>query len=124
MLDYSGWLDAFNNKEYDLIMRFTWGPPYDPHTIISGSFYSAQRDVSYTNAELDPLIDAVLLSTNEEERQAIYQQIWAHLDSQAAIVPLVYPQRIYAHRAEVSAFRLGGTEYDLAYAVQNVRITE
>lgn len=124
MMDYSGWLDAFNNKDYDLIMRFSWGTPYDPHTILAGAFHGDRTDVSYTSPELDPLIDAVLLSTNVEERQALYDQIWDYLDSNAAVVPLVYPQRVYAHRAEVTGFRLGGTEYDLAYAVQNVVITE
>jgi peptide/nickel transport system substrate-binding protein len=124
MLDYTGWLDAFNSNDYDLIMRFTWGSPYDPHTILAGAFSSKQVSVSYTHPELDSLIDAVLLATDEDKRRAIYEQVWSHLDSHAAVVPLVYPQRVYAHRTQVTGFELGGTEYDLAYAVRNVVITE
>ena len=127
LYDYSGWLDAFYAKDYDLIMRFSWGPPYDPHTLLAGAFYtdeSAESTISYAAPDLDPLIDAVLASTDETERQALYDQIWQHLDAQAAVIPLVYPERIYAVRNEVQGFRLGGTEYDLSYAVQEVTLAE
>ena len=127
LYDYSGWLDAFYAKDYDLIMRFSWGPPYDPHTLLAGAFYtdeSAESTISYASPDLDPLIDAVLAATDESERQALYDQIWQHLDTQAAVIPLVYPERIYAVRNEVQGFRLGGTEYDLSYAVQEVMLAE
>lgn len=127
LYDYSGWLDAFYAKDYNLIMRFSWGPPYDPHALLSGAFRTDERPestVSYSSPDLDPLIDVALASTDEAERQALYDQIWQHLDEQAAVIPLVYPQRIYAVRTEVQGFRLGGTEYDLSYAVQEVTLTE
>ncbi|MBI1295945.1 hypothetical protein GC175_13405 [bacterium] len=125
--DYSGWLDSFYARDYDLIMRFSWGPPYDPHTLLAGAFYtdeSTESTTSYASTELDPLIDAALASTDEAKRQEIYNQIWLHLDTNAAVVPLVYPQRVYAVRNEVAGFRLGGTEYDLSYAVQQVTVGE
>jgi len=125
LYDYSGWLDAFYAKDYDLIMRFSWGPPYDPHTLLAGAFYTddrAESTISYASPDLDPLIDAALASTDETERQALYDQIWQHLDEQAAVIPLVYPERVYAVRNEVQGFRLGGTEYDLSYAVQEVTL--
>lgn len=125
-MDYSGWLDAFYAKDYDLMMRFSWGPPYDPHSLLAGAFYtdvSEESTVSYADSALDQLIDAALASTVESERQEIYTQIWQRLDEQAAIIPLVYPQRVYAIRSEVEGFRLGGTEYDLAYAVQEATVT-
>ena len=127
LYDYSGWLDAFYAKDYNLIMRFSWGPPYDPHALLSGAFRTddnPESTISYAATDLDPLIDAALASTDEAERQAIYDQIWQHLDEQAAVIPLVYPERIYAVRNEVQGFRLGGTEYDLSYAVQEVTLAE
>lgn len=127
LYDYSGWLDSFYARDYNLIMRFSWGPPYDPHTLLAGAFYTDDRPestISYSSPDLDPLIDAALASTTETQRQALYDQIWQHLDEQAAVIPLVYPQRIYAVRKEVQGFRLGGTEYDLSYAVQHVTLAE
>ncbi len=126
-MDYTGWLDAFYAKDYNLIMRFSWGPPYDPHTLLAGAFYtdtSEESTISYADATLDPLVDAALASTDEVERQEIYNQIWQRLDDEAAVIPLVYPQRVYAVRGEVEGFRLGGTEYDSAYSVQEVVITK
>lgn len=123
--DYSGWLDSFYARDYNLIMRFSWGPPYDPHALLAGAFYTDERSestISYSSPELDLLIDAALASIDEDERQSIYDQIWQHLDDNAAVIPLVYPQRVYAMRSEVQGFRLGGTEYDLNYAVQQVLV--
>ena len=99
--DYSGWLDAFYAKDYDLIMRFSWGPPYDPHSLLSGAFYTDPAEdsaVSYSDSVLDQLIDSALASTDEQERQEIYNQIWQRLDEEAAVIPLLYPQRVYAVR--------------------------
>lgn len=123
--DYSGWLDAYKNRDYDLQMRFSWGPPYDPHTVLTGSFFSGAGEESapsYTHPDLDRLIEQVLVTTDEGTRQALYDQIWQHLDGHAAVIPLLYPPRVYAHGCEVVGFRLGGTEYDFAYAVQQVEI--
>ena len=125
-LDYSGWLDAFYARDYDMIMRFSWGPPYDPHSLLNGAFYTDPSEtptVSYANPDLDKLIDAVLASTNETERQEIYNQIWQTLDEEAAIIPLLYPHRVYAVRNEVEGFYIGGSEYEWALAVQDVAVT-
>lgn len=121
--DYSGWLDASTNGDYGLTMRFSWGPPYDPHTVLAGAFHTREGEfTSFCNPDLDGLIDSVLATTDDAQRQELYDQIWQLLDDEAAVVPLLYPQRVYALRNEVDGFRLGGTEYDIAYAVQDVVI--
>lgn len=123
--DYSGWLKAYQTKEYDLLMSFTWGPPYDPHTFLYGSFRSTphpQATLAYADTTLDGWLDAVLASIDTQARQTLYQHIWQYMDDNAVVIPLVAPQRLYAHRNEVEGFRLGGTEYDLAYALQHVVI--
>ena len=124
--DYSGWLDAFYARDYDMIMRFSWGPPYDPHALLTGAFYtdpSEEPTVSYSNPALDKLIDSALASTDEMKRQEIYNQIWQKLDEEAAVIPLVYPHRVYAVRDEIEGFQLGGSEYDWAFAVRDVAVT-
>ena len=121
--DYSGWLQAYQRGDYHVLMGFTWGPPYDPHTFVHGSFHSATAPTNvpaYTDATLDSLIDAVLASTEVQARQTLYDRLWHYMDTHAVVVPLLSPQRVYAHRRTVTGLRLGGTEYDLAYAVQQV----
>lgn len=123
LTDYSGWLQAYHAREGRLLMHFTWGPPYDPHTFVYGSFHTSldpQTVPAYADATLDGLIDTVLASTDEQVRQTLYQRIWQHLDDHAAVVPLLSPQRLYAHRHTVTGFRLGGTEYDLAYTLHQI----
>ncbi len=125
--DYSGWLDAYYANDFDLLMRFSWGPPYDPHSLLAGAFSNTageETTLSYADPILDDLISSALASTDEAERQEIYNQIWQLLDDEAAVIPLVYPQRVYAVSSDVEGFRLGGTEYDSAYSVQDVVITK
>ncbi|MEM9774987.1 MAG: nickel ABC transporter substrate-binding protein [Chloroflexota bacterium] len=124
--DYSGWLDVFYAEDYDLLMRFSWGPPYDPHSLLTGAFSSTSGEgntTAYSDPVLDELINTALASTDEAERQEIYNEIWQRLDDEAAVIPLVYPQRVYAVRSGVEGFLLGGTEYDSARSVQDVVIT-
>lgn len=125
LYDYSGWLQAYRSRDFALLMSFTWGPPYDPHTLLYGSFHSAPTAdamPAYTDAQLDGLIDMALASTDVPTRQTLYQRLWQYMDEQAVVIPLVSPQRLYAHRSTVTGLRLGGTEYDLAYALQQVAI--
>lgn len=123
LYDYSGWLKAYQSRDFYLLMGFTWGPPYDPHTLLHGSFHSnphIQTDLAYADTRLDGLIDAVLASTDVQARQLLYRQIWQYMDDNAVVIPLAAPQRLYAHHRAVEGFRLGATEYDLAYALQHV----
>lgn len=125
LTDYSGWLQAYQGRDCALVMSFTWGPPYDPHTFLHGSFRStadAKIMPAYADVTLDGLIDAVLASTDVPTRQGLYRQVWQYMDDHAVVIPLVSPHRLYAHRNTVAGFRLGGTEYDLAYALQHVTV--
>lgn len=114
LVDDSGWLDAYSNRSYDLLMNITWGSPYDPHSSLSGVFSSASSaTVAYTDPTLDGLIEQALSATDETERAAVYRQIWARLDEQAAVAPIVSSSRVYALRAGVEGFTMAGTEYEL-----------
>ena len=124
--DYSGWLDALYTNDYSLIVRSSYGPPYDPHTLMSSAFYTDTNEdhyMSYFDSDLDQLIDSALASTDPQERQEIYDRMWRHLEDVSAIIPLVFPERVFAVRNEVEGFRLGGSEYDWAWGVEDVIIT-
>ena len=124
--DYSGWLDALYTNDYSLIVRSSYGPPYDPHTLMSSAFYTDTNEdhyMSYFDSDMDQLIDSALASTDPQERQEIYDRMWRHLEDVSAIIPLVFPERVFAVRNEVEGFRLGGSEYDWAWGVEDVIIT-
>lgn len=122
LLDYSGWLDAYYQRSYDLLMNITWGAPYDPHSSLSGVFSSTSSStIAYSDPELDGLIAAALAARDEAERTSLFQRIWARLDEQAAAVPLVSSSRVYALRSGVEGFTMAGTEYELN--LQGISIT-
>jgi nickel ABC transporter nickel/metallophore binding protein len=121
LLDYSGWIDAYSNKSYDLLMNITWGAPYDPHSSLSGVFSSTSgATIAYSDDTLDGLIAQALAEKDEAERSSIYEQIWRRMDEQAVVVPIVYSSRVYALRSGVEGFTMAGTEYELD--LQGVRI--
>jgi nickel transport system substrate-binding protein len=123
LLDYSGWLAAYAQKDYDLLMNITWGAPYDPHSSLAGVFSSASSStIAYADPDLDQLIAAALASRDEGERTSLFQRIWRHLDDQAAVAPLAYSSRVYALRKGVEGFVMAGTEYELN--LQGIRISE
>lgn len=122
LLDYSGWLDAYYQQSYDLLMNITWGAPYDPHSSLSGVFSSASSStIAYSDPELDQLIATALAARDDSERTSLFRQIWAHLDEQAAVVPVVSSSRVYALRSGVEGFTMAGTEYELN--LQGISIT-
>jgi nickel ABC transporter nickel/metallophore binding protein len=122
LLDYSGWLDAYYQRGYDLLMNITWGAPYDPHSSLSGVFSSTSSStIAYSDPELDQLIAAALAAPDEAERTSLFQRIWARLDEQAVVVPIVSSSRVYALRSGVEGFTMAGTEYELD--LQNISIT-
>jgi nickel ABC transporter nickel/metallophore binding protein len=121
LLDSGGWLDAYTNKSYDLLMNITWGAPYDPHSSLTGIFSSTSSGtIAYADATLDGLVVQALSATDETERAAVYREISMHLDAQAAVVPIVSSSRVYALRSGVEGFTMAGTEYELD--LQRVRI--
>lgn len=122
LLDYSGWLDAYAQQSYDLLMNITWGAPYDPHSSLSGVFSSASSaTIAYSDPELDQLIATALAARDEAERTSLFRRIWVRLDEQAAVVPIVSSSRVYALRSGVEGFTMAGTEYELN--LQGISIT-
>jgi ABC-type transport system substrate-binding protein len=114
LLDYTGWIAAYESKSYDILMNITWGAPYDPHSSLSGVFSSTSSStIAYANPELDTLISQALAAPDEAQRKELFGQIWKVLDAQAAVVPIVYSSRVYALGRNVEGFTMAGTEYEL-----------
>ena len=76
--------DSFLRRQKDgsfgMIVNATWGPPFEPHAMVgsmrhpSHADYMAQAGLPM-KADIDRMIDAVLATTNAEERQALYTDI-------------------------------------------------
>jgi nickel transport system substrate-binding protein len=109
--------DSFyrRQKEGDFGMIFsnTWGPPYEPHAMVSSMLVPSHADYMAQiglpmKAELDANIRAVFETTDAQKRQALYTDILTTLHTQAVYMPLYYMTMFEVHRAkELKNVRFG-----------------
>ena len=66
-------------------------------------------------------MDEVLVTTDETERQEIYDEIFKYIDEKALVAPLFQAERIYASRTCVKGFKIPPTDYILL-GMQDVEI--
>ena len=101
---------------YDLTFMGTYGAPYDPHGTIANlllsSVDSGPDGKIYMHPDLDPIIEAGLAAPGAD-REAGMQEIYDWLSENVAVVPLVVPQRLWAHNDRVGNFSIPPTAYDM-----------
>jgi nickel ABC transporter nickel/metallophore binding protein len=114
-VDDGAMIEAIKKGNFDMTLGLSYGSPYDPHSSVKDFFASTKNndDRYYTDPQLDQLIDQVLKTTTESDRQAQYSKIWQYMDDQAVAVPVLFSKRIYAVNKNVKGFKLAGTEYEL-----------
>ena len=82
------------------------------------STYAAGKSCFYNNPEFDALMDAARLSTDDSERQKLYEQADEILSRQDyGSIPLYYPYRVFAAQDYVTNFTVGNLIYHVAYDV-------
>ena len=115
-LDDATYHDRRQKFDYDLAFFTTYAAPYDPHGTLSAMLVSTADSGPdgkiFVSKELDGVIQSALLATGED-RKAKVQKIYDWLSQNAAICPLVYPQRLWAYNKRVKGFALPPTEYDM-----------
>lgn len=112
-LDSTAYADAATKRDFDLKFYPTYGPPYDPFGLLNNNFRTTEQINLYSAPELDQRIAVALTTTSDSERAAAYDQVWAELNANWAVAPLVELPRVWAIRTAVKGFVLGPTEYDL-----------
>jgi nickel transport system substrate-binding protein len=107
--------------EFGMIFSDTWGPPYEPHAMVSGMLvpahadYMAQVGLPMKN-QLDDSIRSVILTTDPAERAAIYKYILTTLHEQAVYLPLYYNAMFEVHRnSEVNSVRFGTDKFSVPF---------
>ena len=101
---------------YDLTFMGTYGAPYDPHGTIANlllsSVDSGPDGKIFMHADLDPIIETGLAAPGAD-REGAMQAIYDWLSMNSAVVPLVVPQRLWAHNDRVGNFSVPATAYDM-----------
>jgi len=105
---------------FGMIFNRTWGAPYDPHAFVSSmrapshADYQAQLGLP-DKPEIDALIGAVLLSTDEDRRQALYRDILTRLHEHAVYLPLTYLSAMAVARPEVEGIEFGALSSEIPF---------
>ncbi len=82
------------------------------------SDYSPAKSCFYNNPEFDALMDAARLSTDDAERQKLYEQADEILSRQDyGSIPLYYPYGVFAAQEYVTNFTVGNLIYHVAYDI-------
>lgn len=108
-VDFSTWLDMQGNGEFDAFM-LSWIGNIDPD-----DFYYAQHHSGggfnfqgYSNAEVDRLLDAARVETDQDARKALYDQAARIIVDEASYTYLYNPDNINAWRDEVMGYATRG----------------
>ncbi|MDJ0924141.1 MAG: ABC transporter substrate-binding protein [Acidimicrobiia bacterium] len=108
-VDFSTWLDMEANGEFDAFM-LSWIGNIDPD-----DFYYAQHHSEggfnfqgYSNSEVDSLLDAGRVETDQAARKALYDQAAQIIVDEASYIYLYNPDNINAWRDEVGGYMTRG----------------
>jgi nickel transport system substrate-binding protein len=91
--------------EFGMIFSDTWGPPNEPHAMVSSMLLPAHADYMAQiglpmKAELDRNIRTVFVTVDQDARAALYRAILSTLHEQAVYLPLYYPTMLDVYRGD------------------------
>ncbi|WNL39374.1 nickel ABC transporter substrate-binding protein [Halomonas sp. PAMB 3232] len=105
---------------FGMIFNRTWGAPFDPHAFISAmrapahADYQAQLGLS-DKPEIDALIGEILTSTDETQRQALYETLLTRLHEAAVYLPLTYASVLAVASPTVGEIRFGAMASEIPF---------
>ena len=112
----------YTSRDFDLQIYMTYPSEWSPEGMLTLQFtypsptlHSTSFDdeaITFGSPKLNDLIDEVITSRSEDERQSIYDQIFKEIYDDAACVPLYYCEKIFAMNSHVKGFEFGASEYD------------
>jgi nickel transport system substrate-binding protein len=107
--------------DFGMIFNDTWGPPYEPHAMVSSMLVTSHADYMAQiglpmKTQLDGNIRRVFVTTDVAERAALYRDILTTLHDQAVYLPLYYNTMFEVHRtAEMTGVRFGADQYHIPF---------
>jgi len=108
-VDFSTWLDMESNGEFDAFM-LSWIGNIDPDDFYYAQHHSAGgfNFQGYSNPEVDSLLEAARVETDQAARKELYDQAAALIVDDASYIYLYNPDNINAWRDEVKGYSTRG----------------
>ncbi|MEZ6025519.1 MAG: ABC transporter substrate-binding protein [Planctomycetota bacterium] len=108
---------------FDILLRDTYGVPYDPWVTLQAWFLkrpegrtASSSPPVWDDATLRDLILAAYTAPTAEERTQGLGRVQARIRSEAAVVPLLVPQQVIVSRAGLASVHADTNAYDLDLA--------
>ncbi|QOD93098.1 ABC transporter substrate-binding protein [Chryseoglobus sp. 28M-23] len=121
-LDFGTWLDEQNSGNFDMLLM-GWLGNLDPDDFYYAQHYSSGgfNVQGYSNAEVDSLLDAGRVETDEATRYDIYAEAATIIADEASYIYLYNPDVVQAWSDTVSGYEVRG---DAAIRFRDVTLNE
>ena len=112
--------DNMKAGNFDMVFNICWGTPYDPQSSLSAmrapvyGDYAAQLGLD-DKAQIDEAITKILVSTDETERQELYNYVLTSLHEDAVYIPLTYECNKAIYRSDMEGFHFTQTQYEVPF---------
>lgn len=115
-LDKNGYSNVdTETRDFDLLLKRTSSDSWVPHSSLKELFIPyAERDFSlvWTDDKLIDMVNNVLLTLDETERQTKYDELFSYISENALTVPVYYPITSFAvNTQKISGFEIGVNNY-------------
>lgn len=112
--------DNMKAGNFDMVFNICWGMPYDPQSSLAGmrapvyGDYAAQQGLE-DKAQIDEAITNILTSTDEVQRQELYDFVLTRLHEDAVYIPLTYECNKALYTSELQGVHFGTDQYDVPF---------
>ena len=112
--------DNMKAGNFDMVCNICWGMPYDPQSSLAAmrapvyGDYAAQQGLE-DKAQIDEAITNILTSTDEVQRQELYDFVLTRLHEDAVYIPLTYECNKALYTSELQGVHFGTDQYDVPF---------
>ena len=112
--------DNMKAVNFDMVFNICWGMPYDPQSSLAAmrapvyGDYAAQQGLE-DKAQIDEAITNILTSTDEVQRQELYDFVLTRLHEDAVYIPLTYECNKALYTSELQGVHFGTDQYDVPF---------
>ena len=108
--------EIWTGKNYDLVIYRTYADAWNPHGFLMDMYTSKDGTLpaAWNDETLQSMIDNVLMTTDETERQKQYDDLFTYIQEQAISVPLYYQKSTFGYNKKLKNVSPASTTYQVA----------
>lgn len=112
--------DNMKAGTFDMVFNICWGTPYDPQSSLAAMREPCYGDCAAQQGladkkEIDKAITKVLTTTNEKDRQELYDFILTSFHEDAVYIPLTYECNKTIFRSDLKGVHFPVSQYEIPF---------